>query len=133
MQMLKSIIAKISLIEDDILLVIDNAEDLIKIDRPNFRKLIAYLLQRVRSMKVLLTSRVLLYSAAEFKEETTKLPGLNERQTMKLFFDSTRKVEQDEKNRLLDIKPDPKDYPNECNWSNKLHDHHFFRLFNGNP
>ena len=70
MQALKSIISKLSRIEGDILFVIDNSEDLIQKDRSNFRKLVSYFLQRVNSMKVLLTSRTLLYHAAEFKEET---------------------------------------------------------------
>ena len=44
MQALKSIIAKLSRIEGDILLVIDNSEDLIVKDKNNFRKLISYFL-----------------------------------------------------------------------------------------
>ena len=47
MKVLKLIIAKLVRIEGDILLVVDNAEDLIQKDKTNFRKLISYFLQRV--------------------------------------------------------------------------------------
>ena len=77
--MLKLIIAKLNRIDGELLLVIDNCEDLITVDKTNFRKLVSYFLQRVQQMKVLLTTRVLLHNAAEFKEETVCLSGLSAR------------------------------------------------------
>lgn len=44
MKVLKLIISKLIRIEGDILLVIDNAEDLIHKDKTNFRKLVSYFL-----------------------------------------------------------------------------------------
>ena len=78
MKVLKLIITKMIRIEGDILLVIDNAEDLIQKDKTNFRKLVSYFLQRIPKLKVLLTSRVLIHFAAEFKEESISLQGLKE-------------------------------------------------------
>lgn len=70
MKALKLIMTKLIRIEGDLLFVIDNAEDMIQKDKTNFRKLVSYFLQLIPSMKVLLTSRVLLYYAnAEFNEE----------------------------------------------------------------
>lgn len=111
MKALKLIITKMYRIEGDILLVIDNAEDLIRQDKKNFRKLVSYFLQRLPSMKVLLTSRDLLYFAAEFKEESICLQGLKDEQAVGLFLRMTRVIEQEEKNRLLDTKPDFDRFP----------------------
>ena len=44
-------------------------------------------------MKVLLTSRVLLYFAAEFKEESINLQGLKDEQAASLFLRMTRLIE----------------------------------------
>ena len=86
-------------------------------------------------MKVLLTSRVLLYHASEFREQTMQLAGLSDKQSAGLFCAMTRLIEQDEKNRLLDIKPDYERFPAE-RWSKpptRLFEHHLFTLLNGNP
>ena len=59
------------------LLVIDNAEDLITKDKNDFKILISLILQRVPLLKVLLTSRNRLTSTAEFKEEIVILSNLS--------------------------------------------------------
>lgn len=53
---LESILAKISIIEGDIVLVIDNAEELIINERTDFCYLISMMLARVSQLKILLTS-----------------------------------------------------------------------------
>lgn len=53
---LESILAKISIIEGDIVLVIDNVEELIVNERSDFCMLISMMLTRVSQLKILLTS-----------------------------------------------------------------------------
>ena len=53
---LQAILAKISIIDGDIVLVIDNAEELIVNERSDFSMLISMMLTRVSHLKILLTS-----------------------------------------------------------------------------
>jgi hypothetical protein len=53
---LQAILAKISIIDGDIVLVIDNAEELIVNERSDFSMLISMMLTRVSQLKILLTS-----------------------------------------------------------------------------
>lgn len=53
---LDSILAKILIIEGDIVLVIDNAQELISNERTDFCMLLSMMLTRVPSLKILLTS-----------------------------------------------------------------------------
>ena len=135
MKVLKLILTKIVRVEGDILLVIDNAEDLIQNDKSNFRKLVSYFLQRIPQMKILLTTKILLHFAAEFKEDCFNLQGIKDEQATNLFLKMTRVIEQDERNRLLSIIPDYENFPLEKFRArpNRLHEHHLFRLLNGNP
>ena len=56
MKTLQAIFSKIAIIDGNIVLVIDNAEDLISNERNDFKTLISMMLTRVPQMKVLLTS-----------------------------------------------------------------------------
>ena len=71
------ILSKIASIDNDILFVIDNAEDLIQNDKSNFKTLISMILQRVPYLKVFITSRIRLTSTEDFKEELIFLNNLN--------------------------------------------------------
>ena len=53
---LQAILAKIYIIDGDIVLVIDNAEELIVNERSDFSMLISMMLTRVSQLKILLTS-----------------------------------------------------------------------------
>ena len=54
---LKSILIKLNSIDGEILLVIDNAEDLIQNERGNLQMLVQMMLQRVSQLKIFLTSQ----------------------------------------------------------------------------
>ena len=83
--------SKIAIIED-ILLVIDNAEDLIYNDKNDFKMLISMILQRVPQLKIFITSRIRLTSTADFKEEIIILNNLNNQQSALLFNAMTRDI-----------------------------------------
>ena len=116
-------------------MIIDNCEDLICKDKINLRKLISYFLQRVPSLKVLLTSRVLLFNAAEFKEQIFNVQGLSNKQAASLFLTLSRVIDQNEQNTLLEMRPNFERYPTERFKPTPfiLHEHHLFTLLNGNP
>ena len=72
------IIRKISYIKEEILMVIDNCEELIRNDRQNFKVLISTILATISSIKILLTSRNIIGSGIkEANEEIVVLSGLN--------------------------------------------------------
>lgn len=129
------ILTKINIIDGNILLVIDNAEDLITKDKNDFKILISLILQRVPQLKVLLTSRNRLTSTSEFKEEIIILNNLSNAQSAVLFRTMTRDIGHKEIKDLISEKPDFVKYPNEKEkWPyKKFHDHHLFTLLNGNP
>ena len=54
---LESILSKLSIIDGEICIVIDNAEQLIINERNNFAMLISLMLTRVSQLKILLTSQ----------------------------------------------------------------------------
>lgn len=73
---LQLILSKIDTIDGEVLLVIDNAEELIENDRNDFSVLICMILTRVSNFKVLLTSQVPLRQSGEYKEEKQILGNL---------------------------------------------------------
>lgn len=69
--------AKISIIDGEILLVIDNAEGLIINERNDFAMLVSMILTRVSQLKILLTSQRPLQTTLEFKEDRIILGNLS--------------------------------------------------------
>ena len=72
------ILEKLASIQRNILLVLDNAEDLIKNDKHNFKTLVSYFLNQVPTLKVLLTTRCRLKMSHESSvtEEIMLIHGL---------------------------------------------------------
>ncbi len=70
------IISKISYVKEEILFVIDNCEELIEIDRQDFKVLVAMMLAKIPSIKILLTTRIRLGIVKEANEEIIVLNGL---------------------------------------------------------
>ena len=100
------ILSKLSIL-DNILLVIDNAEDLIMGDQHDFRMLISLILSSVPDIKVIITSRKLLKSTEDFREESIIINNLSRINSAVLFRAMTRPISQKEINKL----------PNESNSS----------------
>ena len=85
---------KISIIDGDIVLVIDNAEGLIIKERNEFSMLISMMLTRVSQLKILLTSQRALQKIHDYKEEPIILSHLSPPQSVNLFKDVVgRKLE----------------------------------------
>ena len=131
---LNLIISKLAIL-DKILLVIDNAEDLIRSDRNDFKMLLSLILQGVQDIKVIITSRILLRSTEDFREESIIINNLTPQHSAVLFKAMTRLIPQKEINKLLQCKPDFQKYPEEEEkWPYRnFHEHHMFTLLNGNP
>jgi hypothetical protein len=70
------IISKISYVKEEILFVIDNCEELIENDRQDFKVLVAMMLAKIPSIKILLTTRIRLGIVKEANEEIIVLNGL---------------------------------------------------------
>ena len=66
-----------SVIDGDILVVIDNCDELINREKKEFKWLISMMLQRVQHMKILLTARQKLSSTPEFAEDLINLDRLS--------------------------------------------------------
>ena len=126
-----------SVISDQILLVIDNIENLIKMKKEELQMLFSIMLNRVGTLRILMTSQHPLQPSSdfEFSEEIIKLSGLSNIQAVNLFKDVCgRQITQAEINDLLKIKPDKNRYPQEQHKTYRsLHEHHLFSLLNGNP
>ena len=125
--MLESILAEISSIDGEIVLVIDNAESLIIEEQHNFAMLVSMMLTRISQLKILMTSQRPLHTldddlkartlhTREFKEECIVLNSLSKIQSCNLFKDvMARKIDQNEINTLLKTQPDFSKYPQEKN------------------
>ena len=126
-----------SIIEGNILLVIDNAENLIKMQKSELQMLLSIMLNRVSTLRILMTSQHPLQPSGdfEFNEEIIKLAGLSKIQSENLFKEVCgRGITQYEINDLLKVRPDKNRYPQEQNKTYRsLHEHHLFSLLNGNP
>ena len=88
---LNLIISKLAIL-DKILLVIDNAEDLIRSDRNDFKMLLSLILQGVQDIKVIITSRILLRSMEDFREESIIINNLTPQHSSVLFKAMTRLI-----------------------------------------
>lgn len=64
---------KIQAFQKDMIMVLDNAEDLIQFCKDSFKKLISKMLTKVPKLKILLTSICRLQSIREHTEETIPL------------------------------------------------------------
>ena len=84
---------------------------------------------------MIITSRVLLRSTEDFREESIIVSNLTPQHSVVLFKAMTRHIPQNEISKLINCKPDFNRYPDEEEkWPYKnLHDHHLFTLLNGNP
>lgn len=132
--MLDYILVRISQFQRDLVIVLDNAEDLISNDKVNFKPLVSNFLTKIPKLKMLLTSSLRLQNVKDFTEETILLFELSALQTMQLFAKLTRPITMREQNELLKIKPDTDKYPSERGVEpRKVQDHHLFRLMCGNP
>ena len=86
------ILSKINVIDEAIVLVIDDAEELIRNDKNDFKMLISMMLKRVPHLKVLLTSTLRLTALPEFIEDIIILKNLNNLQSAVLFKSMTREI-----------------------------------------
>lgn len=133
------ILEKIASLEQKVLLVIDNAEDLITFDKTthknSFKQIVKYFLNQVPNLKILLTTRQRLKLQSDFNEEVILLYGLPALQSEILFAKLSRQLLPKEINELLKTTPDYTKYPSEKKFAppKKLHDHHLFRMIGGNP
>jgi Cdc6-like AAA superfamily ATPase len=88
------ILEKIASLEQKVLLVIDNAEDLITFDKTthknSFKQLVQYFLNQVPNLKILLTTRQRLKLQSDFNEEVILLYGLPALQSEILFAKLSR-------------------------------------------
>ena len=71
------VLQKISALQRKILMVIDNAEDLITFDKRNFRILVRFLLTQVPQLHILITARCRFKSSNDLTGEIILLYGLN--------------------------------------------------------
>jgi len=109
------ILEKFASIQKKILLVIDNAEDLITNDKHNFKTLVLYFLNQVPTLQILMTTRCRLKMHNDLNEEIILIYGLPVQQSMLLFTHLSRQLTLKEINELLKTKPDFKKYPSEKN------------------
>ena len=72
--------------------MIDNAEDLIRSDRNDFKMLLSLILQGVQDIKVIITSRILLRSMEDFREESIIINNLTPQHSAVLFKAMTRLI-----------------------------------------
>lgn len=108
------ILEKFASIQKKILLVIDNAEDLISSDdKHNFKTLVLYFLNQVPMLKILMTTRCRLKMHNDLNEEIMLIYGLPSLQSMLLFTQLSRQITPKEIHELLKTKPDFKKYPTE--------------------
>ena len=84
-----------------ILIVIDNAEDLIEENKFDFKMLIQMILNKIKKLKVLVTSRIRLTSTADLNEEIILLNNLNNQQSALMFKSLTREIPLREEKNLL--------------------------------
>lgn len=124
-----------SIIEGNILLVIDNAENLITQQRSELQVILSMMLTQVSTLRILLTSQRALQPATDFKEELILLQGLTNSQSAELFKEVCgREIDESELRELLDTKPNKIRYPTEqYKQYEHFHEHHLFALLNGNP
>jgi hypothetical protein len=67
----------ISKLKGKVLIVLENAEDLIQNDKNNFRNIVRLILSRCTNAKVLISSRIRLASLPEYPEELVVLNQLS--------------------------------------------------------
>jgi len=94
--------------DDQLLVVFDNAEELIYHDKLEFRKLVTELLERCPPLKFLMTSRVLLGSLQDIHEKTVLIEELETDYSIKLFTSRARVIDEKEKAELNNYKPEYK-------------------------
>lgn len=130
---LNLLLSKISMIEGTILLVIDNADELIQNDRISFINLLTQMLRRLPQLRIMITSRIQIDS--EFTQDLMVLPSLSRIQACNLFKKLTRELTKQDIDGLMRLKPNFDRYPQEQAKFpyKKLHEHHFFNLLGGNP
>lgn len=92
--------------EESLLVVFDNAEELLYHDRKGFREMITELITSCRCLKILLTSRITVGVLQDITEKIVVLQELTPTQSVDLFFSRARHVDEEEKRELLNFKPD---------------------------
>lgn len=117
------------------LIVLDNADDLIAFDKANFKWVLHQIVEIIPTCKVLLTSNIRLQSIKDYSEEVILLYELSTHESLSLFTKLSRPIKIQEQNELLKQSADIQKFPAEKNmpYPRKLHDHHLFRLMCGNP
>jgi hypothetical protein len=120
--------------DNQLLVVFDNAEELIYHDKKEFRKLVTELLERCPTLKFLMTSRVLLGSLQDIHEKTVLIEELETEYAIKLFNSRAREIKQKEKEELMNYKPENM-VPIEDNEQAKLTNNYekLFKILSGNP
>ena len=93
------------------------------------------MLNIIKKLQILITSRIRLTSTPNLNEEIILLDKLNNQQSAVMFKKITRDIPAREEKMLLKEKPDFEKYPTEVdNWPYKrFYQHHLFTLLNGNP
>lgn len=92
--------------DDKLLVVFDNAEDLIYYDNQPFRELITLLLDRCPGLKFLLTSRIWLGVLQDIQEKIIELKELSSNNAVDLFLSRARPINDNEKWDLIKFKPE---------------------------
>ena len=87
---LNLLLSKISMIEGSILLVIDNADELIQNDKISFINLLTQMLRRLPQLRIMITSR--MHIDSEFTQDLMVLPSLQRNQACNLFKKLTREL-----------------------------------------
>ena len=96
-----------------ILMVFDNAEEIMEAHKSDFKIFIKMILNKIKKLKILLTSLVRLSSTADLHEEIVLLNNLNNQQSALMFKSLTREIPLREEKNLLAEKPDFIKYPAE--------------------
>jgi hypothetical protein len=106
------VLRKIKSIQKEVLVVFDNAEDLISNDKASFRKFLQKFLH-IDKIKVLLTTTVNLKSTKAPHEEIIVCDELTTEKSWKLFETLAKTIPVAEVKELVKMKPDFKKFPNE--------------------
>ena len=115
-----------------VVFVIDSCDNLIENDKHSFKHLIRLILSEISQSNIILTTTMRIKDS---NEELIVVDGLSPRHAYNLFnTNANRIISIKEQDSLLKLKPDLQKYPHlKHDESEKLYDHHLFRLIGGNP